>query len=111
MHQIANEIYTTPNLKIPAVLAGFSLESFGFIGIIIVFVRLILLTQNKLQNLLYKCTHTFCKFLYMYEDYGVQGCVGCGRCIEVCPVNIDIVEMLYDVRANAEAEVEVTAQV
>jgi sulfhydrogenase subunit beta (sulfur reductase) len=39
----------------------------------------------------------FCKFNYMHEDYGVTGCVGCGRCIEVCPVNIDIVEMLNDV--------------
>lgn len=46
----------------------------------------------------------YCKFYYMHEDYGVTGCVGCGRCIEVCPVNIDIVEMLYDVKANAEVE-------
>jgi sulfhydrogenase subunit beta (sulfur reductase) len=53
----------------------------------------------------------FCKFLYMHEDYGVQGCIGCGRCIEVCPVNIDIVEMLHDVNANVQAEVEVKAQV
>jgi sulfhydrogenase subunit beta (sulfur reductase) len=44
----------------------------------------------------------FCKFYYMFEDYAVTGCVGCGRCIEVCPVNIDIVEMLYDMSQEPE---------
>ena len=39
----------------------------------------------------------FCKFYYMLQDYGSTGCVGCGRCIEACPVNIDIVEMLHDI--------------
>jgi len=50
----------------------------------------------------------FCKFYYMSQDYGATGCVGCGRCIEACPVNIDIVEMLHDV-SKASAAVEVTA--
>jgi sulfhydrogenase subunit beta (sulfur reductase) len=36
----------------------------------------------------------FCKFLYYPEQYGPQACTGCGRCIEVCPVNIDIAEIL-----------------
>jgi ferredoxin len=50
----------------------------------------------------------FCKFHYMHEDYNVVGCVGCGRCIEVCPVNIDIVEMLHDVsRRREQAQLEV----
>lgn len=44
----------------------------------------------------------FCKFFYVAEDYGATGCVGCGRCIEVCPVNIDIVEMLHDVAQTEE---------
>jgi len=47
----------------------------------------------------------YCKFLYLPVDYGATGCVGCGRCIEVCPVNIDIVEMLNDVAARDKAEV------
>ena len=34
------------------------------------------------------------KFLYMEENLGVVGCVGCGRCIFGCPVNIDIVEVV-----------------
>jgi sulfhydrogenase subunit beta (sulfur reductase) len=44
----------------------------------------------------------FCKFYYVHDEYGVQGCVGCGRCIEVCPVNIDIAEMLTDVSETLE---------
>jgi formate hydrogenlyase subunit 6/NADH:ubiquinone oxidoreductase subunit I/predicted nucleic acid-binding protein len=50
----------------------------------------------------------FCKFYYMLQDYGSTGCVGCGRCVEACPVNIDIVEMLHDV-SKAPAASEVTA--
>ncbi len=38
----------------------------------------------------------FCKLDYMAEDYGVDGCVGCGRCVESCPVNIDIVEVMRE---------------
>jgi ferredoxin len=47
----------------------------------------------------------FCKFYYMLQDYGATGCVGCGRCIEACPVNIDIVEMLNDVDRLAKDRV------
>jgi ferredoxin len=39
----------------------------------------------------------YCKFCYSPLDFGVVACVGCGRCIEVCPVGIDITEMLEDV--------------
>jgi ferredoxin len=45
----------------------------------------------------------FCKFYYLLQDYETIGCVGCGRCIEACPVSIDIVEMLYEVAAQPEA--------
>ena len=47
----------------------------------------------------------YCKFNYYPKDFGPLGCVGCGRCIDVCPVNIDIAEMLKTVAAMA-AEVE-----
>lgn len=30
------------------------------------------------------------KFSYCIESYGMPGCVGCGRCVEACPVNQDI---------------------
>jgi sulfhydrogenase subunit beta (sulfur reductase) len=36
----------------------------------------------------------FCKFYYYPEQYGSQACTGCGRCIDSCPVNIDITEVL-----------------
>jgi sulfhydrogenase subunit beta (sulfur reductase) len=39
----------------------------------------------------------YCKFCYSPTDFGAVACVGCGRCIEVCPVGIDITEMLADV--------------
>jgi ferredoxin len=39
----------------------------------------------------------FCKFCYYPDDYGPLGCVGCGRCIVSCPVDIDITEVLRDV--------------
>ena len=41
----------------------------------------------------------YCKFYYYPKDFGPLGCVGCGRCIDICPVNIDIAEMLRDVDA------------
>ncbi|MGD1995643.1 MAG: 4Fe-4S dicluster domain-containing protein [Anaerolineae bacterium] len=39
----------------------------------------------------------YCKFCYYPEDFGPLGCVGCGRCIVSCPVDIDITEVLEDV--------------
>jgi ferredoxin len=43
----------------------------------------------------------FCKFCYYPEDFGVTGCVGCGRCIASCPVDIDITEVLKDVAGRS----------
>ena len=34
------------------------------------------------------------KFHYLAENVGLLGCVGCGRCIRNCPVNIDIRQVL-----------------
>jgi ferredoxin len=45
----------------------------------------------------------FCKFHNLPVEYGLLGCVGCGRCIEACPVNIDIVEVLRDVKRASSA--------
>lgn len=38
-----------------------------------------------------------CKFYYYPQQYLMQhpfACTGCGRCVDACPVNIDIVEIL-----------------
>jgi sulfhydrogenase subunit beta (sulfur reductase) len=36
----------------------------------------------------------FCKFDYYPQQYGPLACTGCGRCIDYCPVNIDITEVI-----------------
>ena len=36
----------------------------------------------------------YCKLYYYPEQYGPLACTGCGRCIESCPVNIDITEVI-----------------
>ena len=39
-------------------------------------------------------------FYYSNEKHGVTKCVGCGRCIEVCPVKISITEVLKKIKAD-----------
>jgi sulfhydrogenase subunit beta (sulfur reductase) len=34
------------------------------------------------------------KFSYFADSYGKTGCVGCGRCVTECPVNLDIRQVL-----------------
>ncbi len=38
------------------------------------------------------------KLRYFPQEFGALGCVGCGRCIRACPVNIDIREVISDVQ-------------
>lgn len=38
------------------------------------------------------------KLLYSSEKLGMIGCVGCGRCVKACPVNIDIREVIGDIQ-------------
>jgi ferredoxin len=40
------------------------------------------------------------KFRYYPENFGRVLCVGCGRCIEHCPVKIDLREVLNLVRTG-----------
>lgn len=43
----------------------------------------------------------YCKFSYYRDDFGPLGCVGCGRCIDACPVGIDILEVIASVEQMA----------
>jgi sulfhydrogenase subunit beta (sulfur reductase) len=43
----------------------------------------------------------YCKFEYYPTDFGPMACVGCGRCIDHCPVNVDITEVLDAVEARS----------
>jgi sulfhydrogenase subunit beta (sulfur reductase) len=42
-----------------------------------------------------------CKFKIYQEKFQAQGCVGCGRCIRSCPVNLDITEYMQEVAQKA----------
>jgi ferredoxin len=37
----------------------------------------------------------------MKKNLEVLGCVGCGRCIDNCPVNIDIIELADGIKEVA----------
>ena len=54
--------------------------------------------QSRLRNRFY------CKFMYYPDDYGPLGCVGCGRCIDACPVNIDILEVIASVEQMPDSQ-------
>lgn len=40
------------------------------------------------------------KFKYFVDNFDAVACVGCGRCINNCPVNLDIREVLADIRGS-----------
>lgn len=44
------------------------------------------------------------KFAYFPENFAQIGCVGCGRCIRDCPVNLDIREVLLDIAHLEKSE-------
>jgi sulfhydrogenase subunit beta (sulfur reductase) len=45
--------------------------------------------ERKAQRYRQRVLH---KFYYFYDNWGENLCVGCGRCVVACPVNVDIRE-------------------
>ena len=37
------------------------------------------------------------KFAYWVDNEAASGCTGCGRCVSLCPVNLDIREMVHEI--------------
>lgn len=46
------------------------------------------------------------KLSFWHEQFGMSGCVGCGRCITWCPVGIDITEEVRAVRDSETREAQ-----
>jgi len=46
------------------------------------------------------------KFSTWFDQFGVSGCVGCGRCITWCPVGIDVTEEVTAIRTSDGARKE-----
>ena len=50
---------------------------------------------ERLRNRIYH------KFKFNLDNFGVVGCVGCGRCISLCPSNEDLIENLSSIKSLA----------
>lgn len=50
--------------------------------------------RHRLRNRVYH------KFSYQPANQNVVGCVGCGRCIAHCPVNVDLIEILAQIEVS-----------
>jgi ferredoxin len=48
---------------------------------------------ERLKNRIYH------KFKFNVDNFGVPGCVGCGRCISLCPFNVDLIESLSAIKS------------
>ncbi len=61
--------------------------------------------NSCIQRVRNRILHKFC---YYTENYGMLGCVGCGRCVQLCPVNNDlrtIIEKIKKIEPKREEKV------
>lgn len=56
---------------------------------------------TELQRMRQRIMH---KFNYFVKSFGKTACVGCGRCVTYCPVNLDIRRVIEEIRSQ-ESEV------
>jgi ferredoxin len=54
--------------------------------------------KNVYERLRYRFLH---KFDYLRENFGFDGCTGCGRCIDACLGKIDMRQILSELKNNA----------
>lgn len=52
--------------------------------------------MNRVRNRIYH------KYSYFPKNFDVIACVGCGRCIDMCPVNIDVIDITTRVKEVRE---------
>jgi len=48
--------------------------------------------EKRLQHRIY------CKLKYFNDNFGYKSCVGCGRCITVCPTGIDMIKIISELK-------------
>ncbi|MEO5350973.1 MAG: 4Fe-4S dicluster domain-containing protein [Magnetococcus sp. YQC-3] len=51
-----------------------------------------------------------CKFKIYQDAFSENGCVGCGRCIRGCPINLDITEYMLEVANKAARDASVAGR-
>jgi ferredoxin len=59
--------------------------------------------KNKKERLRQRFMH---KFSYAVENTGVALCVGCGRCIAGCPVNLDIRDVIRSLASPTKEAIQ-----
>ncbi|MFX1496359.1 MAG: 4Fe-4S dicluster domain-containing protein [Promethearchaeota archaeon] len=59
--------------------------------------------ESNIERCRNRILHKFC---YYPENYDVLGCVGCGRCIQLCPVNNDLRKIIEKISNIKKIESE-----
>jgi NAD(P)H-flavin reductase/formate hydrogenlyase subunit 6/NADH:ubiquinone oxidoreductase subunit I len=63
--------------------------------------------RNEVSRVRYRI---YDKLKYIEERFGFKGCTGCGRCINVCPAFIDIIEIASKLKQEYKHDMEARKQ-
>ncbi|KUO74150.1 MAG: hypothetical protein APF77_11585 [Clostridia bacterium BRH_c25] len=63
--------------------------------------------RNEVSRVRYRI---YDKLKYIEERFGFKGCTGCGRCINVCPAFIDIIEVASKLKQEYKHDIEAMKQ-